>query len=63
MTIDTNDIIGIDASKVTDCDKFIIHNFTNPDCKGYIREISFEELCKAIAKQLVKDGVIPGGDE
>lgn len=63
MTIDTNDIMRIDAGEVTNCDSIIIHNFINHDCKGYIREISFEELCKAIAKQLVKDGVIPGGDE
>ena len=25
--------------------------------------MTFEELCKAVAKQLVKDGVIPSGDE
>jgi hypothetical protein len=62
MTIDTNDIISTDAGKITDCDNFIIHNYVNHDCKGYIREISFEELCKAVAKQLVKDGAIPGGE-
>ena len=62
MTIDTDDIISIGADKVTDCDSFIVHNYVNLDCKGYIREISFEELCKAVARQLVKDGVIPGGE-
>lgn len=63
MTFDSEDIRHIDASKVIDSDHFVIYNYTNPECNGYLRAISFEELCKVIAKQLVKNGVIPGGDE
>lgn len=63
MTFDSDDIRSIDASKVVDSDHFVIYNYADPECKGPLRAISFEELCKAVAKQLVKDGVIPGGDE
>lgn len=63
MTIDTNDIRYINADKVHACDNFVVYNFIDPECKGAIRAIPFEELCKAVAKQLVKDGVIPSGDE
>lgn len=42
----------------------------NPSCYFEVKSndgktidvISFAELCKAIAKQLVKDGAIPGGE-
>ena len=63
MIIDSDDIRYIDSTKLIDSDCFVIFNYANPECKGYVRAISFDELCKVIAKQLVKDGAIPGGDE
>ena len=63
MTFDSEDIRHIDASEVLSSDSFVMYNCTDPDFKGCIRAVPFEELCRAVAKQLVKDGVIPGGDE
>ena len=63
MTIDSENITYINADKLHICDNFVVYNPANLACGGHIRAISFKELCKAVAKQLVKDGVIPGGDE
>ena len=63
MEIDTRDIIHVKSSEIDNSDCFMIYNYANSDCRGYVRAISFNELCEAIAKRLVKDGVIPGGDE
>lgn len=63
MEIDTNDIIHVKQAEINNSDCFMIYNYHNLDCRGYVRAISFNELCEAIAKQFAKDGVIPGRDE
>ena len=63
MTIDIEDIGKINADEVGDCDSFLAYNYADVGHKGHVRAISFDELCKAIGRRLVKDGAIPSGDE
>lgn len=50
MILDSDDIRYIDKTKLVDNDCFVIFNYADPECKGYVRAISFDELCKAVAK-------------
>ena len=67
---ESEDFVTIDNTKTDpEHDQILMYNYMNADCKGCLRKISFNDLCKAIAqnpefckafmKQLVKDGAIP----